>query len=337
MKNSMLVVWCCIGVILLISVKSPFAQTYLNTTLVGEAHTGGFSDVAVSGKYAYVGYKNAIDIFRISDISKPVRITSLPILFTVQSLAISGRYLFVGGTSMQVFDLEDPVSPKALDIYALSSASLKIRIYGTKAFICQQSRLSILDFIDPNHLQLLGYIEDATWYLTDIAVSDTVAFCPSQGLGVVMINISDLVNPTQIGLYDTPGYANGVTIRNNVLYIADGNAFGAERGLRMIDISQPQDLKQIGFLPTAGDPWMVEVSGNYAYISDRPGLRIVDISNPAAPAEIGYVNNQYQQSNEHQRNLRYWWFWIRLRLFCCCPRSFCLSGGQSRRITGDQL
>ncbi|HEX9971064.1 MAG TPA: hypothetical protein VGD14_03245, partial [bacterium] len=156
MKKSMLVVWCCIGAILLISVKSLFAQTYLNTTLVGEARAGGFSDVAVSGEYAYVVYKNSIDIFGIKDLSSSVYINSQPILFPVQSLTISGRYLFVGGTGLQVFDLEDPIHLKALGAYTLSSASPanKIRLYGTKAFICQQTRLSILDFIDPNHLQL---------------------------------------------------------------------------------------------------------------------------------------------------------------------------------------
>lgn len=294
MKNSMLILRCYIALILLIGATNTFAQTCFNTTLVGEARSGGFWDFAVAGDYAYVGSNSFIDIFRISDISMPVRVNSLSIFFSVQSLTISGRYLFVGGTSLQVFDLEDPINLKPLGVYTLSSVALKIRIYGTKAFICQQTRLTILDFSDPNNLQLLGSIGDANWYLTDIAVNDTLAFCPSQRLGVVIINISDLANPKQIGVFDTPGFANGVAIRDNVLYVTDGNLPTEERGLRVIDTSQPQNLAQIGFLPTAGDPWMVELSGNYAYISDRPGVRVVDITNPVAPVEVGqYVPQQF--------------------------------------------
>lgn len=295
MKDSMLVIWCCIGLILLVGVNKSFAQSYLNTTLIGEVRSGGFSDLAVYGEHSYVGHKNSIDIFRISNISKPVRVASLPISFPVQSLAVSGQYLFVGGTSLQIFDLEDPINLKALGTYSPPTPSSlnKIRIYGTNVFTSQQNKLIVLDFSDPNNLQLQGTIEDANWYLTDIAVNDTIAFCPSQRLGMVIIDISDLTNPKQIGVYDTPGFANGVAIRDEVLYVADGNFPSEERGLRVFDISQPANLQQISFLPTSGDPWMIELSGHYAYISDRPGLRVVDISNPATPVEIGqYVNQQ---------------------------------------------
>jgi len=34
----------------------------------------------------------------------------------------------------------------------------------------------------------------------------------------------------------------------------------------------------------------MEIMGNYAYIADNEaGLRIIDISNPASPQEVGFV------------------------------------------------
>ncbi|MCI0511828.1 T9SS type A sorting domain-containing protein [candidate division KSB1 bacterium] len=289
MQKLKLIPGCYVLLTLAMAISGLFAQTNLNTTLIGEARTGAFSDVAVAGDYVYAGYKNSIEIFNIHDLSNPGRVTTLPVQSDVQSLSVAGNYLLVLGTSLQVFDLTDPINLKALGTFPFTSTAQfnKIRVFGTKIFICQSQKLSILDFADPNQLQLLSTIEDASWYLTDIAANDSCAFCASQMKGVIILNIMDPHQPKPVGVYDTPGFVNGLALRQNMLYLLDGNVPNAERGLRIVDVSQPQNLQQISFLPTAGDPWMLELSGNYAYISDRPGIRIVDITNPVTPVEVG--------------------------------------------------
>ncbi len=299
MQKFMVIIRNYLAFVLLMLANSLFAQVNLNTTLMGEARSDGFSDVAISGEYAYVGYKNTIDIFSIRDLFKPVRIATRPVLSNVQSLALAGKFLLVVGTSLQVFDLADPTNLKELGVYPLSSTQTlsKVRVFGTKAFICQYRKLSIVDFTDPGNLQLLSTFEDATWYLTDVAVNDTLAFCAGQNQGVIIINIADLLHPQSVGVYDTPGFVNSLMLRNNLLYLVDGNGPNAERGLRILDVSQPQNLQQISYLPTAGDPVIIELSGNYAYISDRPGIRVVDITNPAAPVEVDQYGQQSTYSN----------------------------------------
>jgi hypothetical protein len=93
-----------------------------------------------------------------------------------------------------------------------------------------------------------------------------------------------LTYPSEVGFYDTPGYADGVTVVGNYAYIAD-----YESGLRIIDISNPATPLEVGFYDTPGRAYNVAVAGHYAYIADDTGgLRIIDISDPSAPIEVGY-------------------------------------------------
>ncbi len=46
---------------------------------------------------------------------------------------------------------------------------------------------------------------------------------------------------------------------------------------------------EVGFYNTPGYANGVDVAGSFAYIADSfNGLRVIDISNPAAPVEVGF-------------------------------------------------
>ena len=50
-------------------------------------------------------------------------------------------------------------------------------------------------------------------------------------------------------------------------------------------------VRQLGFCSLPGQAWVVAVSGNYAYVADYgSGLRVVNITNPAAPTEVGFCD-----------------------------------------------
>src|SRR5688572_22421285 len=48
------------------------------------------------------------------------------------------------------------------------------------------------------------------------------------------------------------------------------------------------DPVRVGGYDTSGEANDVAVSGNYAYVADRPdGLQVIDMSNPASPQRVG--------------------------------------------------
>jgi hypothetical protein len=81
------------------------------------------------------------------------------------------------------------------------------------------------------------------------------------------------------------GEASRVAIQGNYAYIASGKT-----GLRILDISDPDDPAEIGYCDTPGEANGVAVSGNYAYVADMMcDLRVIDISNPSHPHEIAWL------------------------------------------------
>ncbi len=63
---------------------------------------------------------------------------------------------------------------------------------------------------------------------------------------------------------------------------------GDTLGLRVLDVSDPTQPVEVGFLATGGAIVDVELVGDLAYLADYAnGLRIVDISNPAQPQALG--------------------------------------------------
>ncbi len=83
--------------------------------------------------------------------------------------------------------------------------------------------------------------------------------------------------------YDTPGTANNIFTDGILLYIADG-----ESGLRIFDLSDQENIVEIGSADTPGDALSVYVHGNFAYVCDGPeGLVTVNVSDPENPVIVG--------------------------------------------------
>ena len=77
-------------------------------------------------------------------------------------------------------------------------------------------------------------------------------------------------NLALIGIYDTAGYPNSVTISGNYAYLADGGG-----GLVIIDIEDRANPTLTGSYDTDGYAEAVTISGNYAYIADGYGGLVI--------------------------------------------------------------
>jgi hypothetical protein len=104
--------------------------------------------------------------------------------------------------------------------------------------------------------------------------------------GLEIWDVSDYLNPSKLGFFDTEGWALDVSAEGSYAYIADGGY-----GLRIIDVSTPWNSFETGFYDTPGWAYGVFINQSYAFIADNgAGLRIIDISNPFSPFEIGFFD-----------------------------------------------
>jgi len=115
-----------------------------------------------------------------------------------------------------------------------------------------------------------------------------------------------------IGSMETPGFAWGITVVENIAYIACGNwaknSDSVWSGLQIIDITTPSKPEKLGSLATPGHANDVEVVGNIAYVAcgdshDQiwngdsyenrwKGLQIMDVSDPYHPRLVGSVETE---------------------------------------------
>jgi hypothetical protein len=104
--------------------------------------------------------------------------------------------------------------------------------------------------------------------------------------GLRIIDVSNPASPTEVGFFDTQGFAVYVAVSGNYAYVAD-----LREGLRIIDVSNPAIPHEVGSFNTEDRATGVVVSENLAYVADGlDGLRIIDVSNPASPKEVGFFD-----------------------------------------------
>ncbi|MEZ4647663.1 MAG: FlgD immunoglobulin-like domain containing protein [Candidatus Eisenbacteria bacterium] len=88
--------------------------------------------------------------------------------------------------------------------------------------------------------------------------------------------------PASLGVFDSPGVAEGVVVVGTTAFLADGGS-----GLRIVDMSDPASPVSLGSYDTPGYAYRVAVDGDYALVADgSPGVHVIDISDPAHPVLV---------------------------------------------------
>jgi hypothetical protein len=105
--------------------------------------------------------------------------------------------------------------------------------------------------------------------------------------GVLIVGKSQTDSLREEAFFPTGGSAVRVAIRDSLVFVASGLA-----GLWVLDISNPQQPRNISNVNTGGNAAEVIVADNFAYVVNYPlswaddssrGLWIIDVSNPSQP------------------------------------------------------
>jgi hypothetical protein len=119
-----------------------------------------------------------------------------------------------------------------------------------------------------------------------MAVAGNCAYVADGSAGLRVVSVADPAHPSEVGYYDTPGYAEGVAVAGDYAYVADGSA-----GLRVISAADPAHPSEVGYYDTPSYVQGVAVAGNYAYAAEgSAGLRVISVADPAHPSEVGYYD-----------------------------------------------
>ncbi len=279
-------------------------------------------DVVVDGDHLYVVEVGMLEIFDVSDPSVPISVTTIEPFWGTHLRIQEGR-MYASGPGLAVHDLSDPLAPVLIGDLDLWARMEDVQVRDGVAYLYGFG-LATVDVSSPTSppvsaafdtpgdaVQIvvqdqLGYVADAEAGLTILDVSDPTApvivgsFPTAEPAVAVAVNgatafvwdatpdlyVVDVSDPTAPAMVTTvPTYAQDLATAGDRLYISNGF------GLEIYDVSIPSRPTRIGSFATTGPAWETEPVGSLAYVAEGwAGLRILDVSDASAIAEVGWVD-----------------------------------------------
>jgi len=156
----------------------------------------------------------------------------------------------------------------------------------TLVALARGSGVSLIRFArtDSTELEPLADI-NAGGLMKRVAVRDSLLYVGSTA-GLEIWSIADERNPRQLSWLHTA--LNDFCLQDSFAYI-----IGPDDSFKVYNISSPTNPVFRGACRDSGD--LVSVAGNAAFIGDRWGLYVIDVSNPANPHRIGSWGSAIEQ------------------------------------------
>jgi hypothetical protein len=229
----------------------------------------------------------------------------------MNAVALQDNYAYAGvGPRLFILDVSSPAQPVLTGRTGLLPGVIQdVTVVGNYAYVADGG-LSIIDVTNPAFPIQKGFYDTPGDYSPSIAVSGDYAFIANYDRGVLIIDVTNPAGPIEIGSisegcneFGMPTltcYIREVAVAGDYAYVGGNYCYTMQMKycypeLRIYDISSPATPLFIGSLQMGGlyEPGVnrLVLAGNYAYIAaDGSGLRIIDVSKPTEPKEVGYLN-----------------------------------------------
>jgi hypothetical protein len=240
--------------------------------------------VVVTNGLAYVASDSSgLLIIDVSNPAAPVEIGSFLTSGALGVTVVDGlAYLTGGFIRLQVIDVSNPAAPVELGgITGFDGIDVAVES-GFPYLAHHTFGLRLADISNPAApVELSGQL-DPTSGTHDIAIAGGLAYVVGD-TGLAVVDLSNTAFPAEIGVAESEGRA---------VAVQDGLAYTVGDLLLVIDVSIPTAPHELGAI-RVNRGQDVAVAGGLAYVSSNdfsdPGLKIIDVLNPAAPFERGFV------------------------------------------------
>jgi hypothetical protein len=201
------------------------------------------------------------------------------------------HYAYVSSylTGIKVIDFIDPSNPYVIGEFIpplFSTQDLYHTSVGSTIYACERfgDALRTVDASDPTEPVSIDYdlIPDIS---TDISVQGDYAYVANCLSGVYILNISNPLDPKDIGHYDTQGKSWRIIANDSIAYVTDSLS------IVILNVKDPFNPAKISELPLLcyGNHGLA-LNFPYLYVTSKKQhqFSIVDVSNPQNPYITGY-------------------------------------------------
>ena len=238
------------------------------------------------------GYFHVIDVF---DVGVPSIQATVMTGMNLRSIAVRSDtvYAAADNAGMRIGYFGDPEYPDYIGYHATGGSSDRIQLMGNYAFVSGATRLTGID-ISNAYFTAQTDVFFPLGQIVDFCLSGSLALVLDYvdlGDGTTLLHILDVSNPYAFDEivnqgFDILGSSPDMAVQGDSLFIAD------DKGLHIIDLSNPSTPQRTGFYASTGLDRRVDVFGDYAMVGDTDGLHAVKIRNTPFLDETGMFPTQ---------------------------------------------
>jgi hypothetical protein len=262
---------------------------------------GNVSEIWYNSNYAFLADGNSgLRILKISDFSNIMEEGTVNTPGFAIDVVVEGNYAYVAdrGAGLRIINISDHSNPVEEGFWDTPGVAEGVSVRENYAYIADGgSGLRIINISNPSNATEEGFW-DTPGTAYSVIVEGNYAYVADGPGGLRIINISDPSNPVEEAYYNSIR-AHRVKVKDSLAYIID-NAYNINAtDLHILDISNIQDIWEVGYYFTPSIAYDLDIQGSFLYISEEEWggvipstLRIINISNPSAPYQVGfhYIN-----------------------------------------------
>jgi hypothetical protein len=265
---------------------------------------GVVTDVKAVDGYAYVTWcvsdargecvRGGLDVVDVAKPRSPKRVVTLELSDPLGGpMELVGNHLYIAGrhSGLHLVDVSRPAAPLYTGTVARGRRIMAIAVQGERACVVDdQGGLVMLGVSNPGSPIAISARTILPAGSADFAIAGGYAYITGgEAGGLQVVDLSDPMALTVVGRYGGPGLAAQV-------FTADGHVYVANRegAFWIVDVSDPAKPSVAGSYapPFEGDTHGpgIAVADGYAYVGLGDTVRVLDVSDPATPAEIGVAS-----------------------------------------------
>ncbi|RMD58160.1 hypothetical protein D6833_13175, partial [Candidatus Parcubacteria bacterium] len=284
---------------------SPFEVSVYGKSFTGAYYAGDqFYDVAVTGHYVCLFAPDEMRVLDVSNPAHPLETKTYPM--TGSSVIVQGDYAYLRSSDEQVrvIDISNPNLVVSVGVYNVPHKITNLSTAGNYLYVTTENDdVYILDLAVPSSPAQAGiYHAPGNRQTGGTAAKEKYLYLAAGSAGLQIIDLSNPAAPEKAGVYGAPSAVMGVALDKNYLYVAD-----RYNGLRILERAAGGALAEVGAyaqpaldVALDGEGFAYLISRNceydrYRYNPCYGDLLILDVSNPAAPVQIGLYEGDWRK------------------------------------------
>lgn len=265
--------------LLVLDVSTPGAPAVLG-------HTGPLPNgraLALAGTRALVVDEHAgLAVVDVASPANPALLGRAQLPSPCSAVAGAGSYAYAaaGDAGLLTISLANPASPAVAATHDTIGTASALALGGTAAYVADGfAGLQVFSLSNPANPTPQVAL-DSGLRARDAVVQDGVACLAAGEEGVMIYSVTNPARPHLLGTLPTP-HARRVARAGSILYVAAG--FG---GVTVGQIADPVNPQVIGQYSNSAlvSVHALAVQGNRLALTDGTGIRVLDVSMPAAPS-----------------------------------------------------